>query len=434
MSFKDSAKTMVVKLRLDSHHAIERFGVFFGLVVVSFGLLFGGASVSAVANQQQQLGSTVLYTPSFTTSRTQLPGEVSGVYVNSDKTRAMVLMHFQDPSAVSADAANYQAFLTGSSRELAEEALKTNVSGEIVAFGTTGYLAMVLESDEPFKPQIVNLTMRANSELVYLPGDSRKVREDLAGQHSFAEHDQWRLYFNPGASEAQTTPVLDGEQFEAGAVYADLVVAPVEEEVRASMDEQLGQMQADQSRIAEYEAEMRRVEVDGLSIKPPEVPEQIAGDEITGTAAVAATQSPSTLKLEADWVNPGGFDFDWRRGSVAEGYLEQVVPAGGSYVRFLADKAALSKNGGEGMLQVQELKWVLSDGTDLVEDYDNNSQTMKQLFDIRNSLSQAYQDYYKHKSEYQVDAYEELINLEVELRNVQSGASVNDSPETLFTY
>lgn len=434
MSFKDSAKNAVVKLRLDSHHAIERFGVFFGVVVVAFVLLFSGASVSAVANQSEQLDSTALYTPTFNTSKTQIPGDVSGVFVNSDSTRAMVLMHFQDPSLVSSNAENYQAFLTGSTRDLAGEALRTNVRGEVVVFGTSGYLAMVLDSEDRFEQQILNLTMRANSELVYLPGENRKVREDLQGQKTFSEFDQWRLFFNPGASGVTKTAALDGEQFDAGAVYAELVVAPKEEVIRASMDEQLAQMFADQSLIGEYETEMSRVKVDGLSLTPPKVPKQIAGDEITGTPAVVDTDTASTLGLKANWVSPSGFDFDWRSGSVAEGYLDKIVPEDGSYVRFLADKAALSKNGDEGSLRVGDLKWALSDGSDLVADYGNSDQTMKQLFDIRNGLSQAYQDYYKHKIKYQVDSYGDLIDLEVELRNVRSGASANNSEKALFTY
>lgn len=434
MSFKDSTKNAVVKLRLDSHHAIERFGVFFGVVTVAFVLLFGGASVSAVANQGEQLDSTALYTPTFNTSKTQIPGAVSGVYVNSDKTRAMLLMQFQDPTLVSSNAENYRAFLTGSSRNLAAEALRTKISGQVVVFGTSGYMAMVLDSEEPFQQQILNLTMRANSELVYLPGENRKVREDLQGQKTFSEFDQWRLFFNPGASGTTTAKALDGETFDAGAVYAELVVSPKEKEIRTSLDEQLAQMLTDQALIGEYEAEMARVRVDGLSLTPPKAPKQVAGDEITGTPAVVGTDVPSSLRLKASWVSPSGFDFDWRSGSVAEGYLDDIVPEDGSYVRFLADKAAMSKNDSGGAIRVGDLKWILSDGTDLVADYGNSDQTMKQLFDIRNGLSQAYQDYYNHKIKYQVDSHGDLIDLEVELRNVRSGASVNNGEKALFTY
>jgi hypothetical protein len=431
MSIKDSAKGMAARLRLGPHHAIERFGVLFGVVVITFVLIFSSASVSAISNQAERMDETTLYTPTFNTSKTQLGGDVTGIFVNTDRTRAMVLMQFDDPSSVSANAEKYQAFLTGSTPGQVDEPLRSKVSGEIVVFGSTGYLAMVLDSDEPFQQQILNLTMRANSELVYLPSESRKVREDLEGQQTFSEFDQWRLFFNPGASGATTTEALDSEQFDAGAVYAALVVAPEEDEIRTTMDEQLGQMQADLTRIGEYASEASRVNVDELYLTLPPVPDQIANDVIDGSQAVGDTES--TLALKTKWVSPSGYNFDWRGGSVATGYLDALMPEGESYVTFLADKASQSKNDESGTLSVNDLVWGVSNGT-LLADYGNSDTTMKPLMDIRNGLSQAYQDYYTHKIDYQVASYGELINLEVDLRNVRSGASSNDGEKALFTY
>jgi len=431
MGIKESAKGVAVTLRLDSHHAIERFGIFFGVVVVTFGLVFSSAAVSAVSNQAAKMDSTTLYTPSFSTSKTQVSGEVDGVYVNSDRNRAMVLMKFDDPRSVSANAEKYQAFLTGSTSELAEQALKSNVTGEIVVFGSTGYMAMVLDSDTAFQQQILNLTLRANSELVYTPSESRELREDLEGQTTFAEFDQWRLYFNPGASGAVETAALDTPAFDAGAVYAELVVKPEEDKIRATMDEQLGEMRADRTRIDEYESEIARVNVDSVFITAPAVPVQIAGDVIAGEPAIG--EGESSLKLDAEWVSPSGYDFDWRAGSVAEGYLDDIVPEDESYVTFLADKAAQAKDGEEGALQPNDIQWNLSNGR-LLTDYGTSDKAMKPLMDLRNDLSQSYQDYYAHKVDYQVASYASLIDLEVDLRNVRSGASTNSDEKALFTY
>lgn len=431
MAFKDSAKAFATKFRLDSHHAIERFGIVSGVLGVSFILIFGGASISAVMNQTEQLSNTALYTPSFTTSKTQLGGDVSGVYVNEDRTRSMVLMKFSSPDSVSANARNYQSFLTGSNRNLAEEALKSEVTGEVVVFGSTGYLAAVLESKQPFAQQILNLTLRANSELVYKPGETGKVRKDLQGQDSFIENDQWRVYVNPGAGEAEVSELLNGAEFDPGAVYAELIVKPQEDEIRKKLDDQLGQMRADLARIAEYEADMRRVNVDGTFLVPPAKLEQISGDEVIGD--VATDKKESTLELRTEWVSPSGFDFDWRDGSVREGYLDSLVPEGESYVTFLADKAAMSRERTGVSQLVNSMEWKLSNDR-FLDDYSSSDTAMKPLFDIRNGLAQAYQDYYSHKIDYQVKGYGELIDLEVELRNVRSGASVNDTADALFTY
>lgn len=436
MGFKDNAKGIATALRLDSHHAIERFGVFFAFMIVTFLFLFIGGTGSSFANQSAAMDSRVLYTPTFATSKTQLEGDVPGVYVNSEHTRALVLMHFEDATSMSADAAKYQAFLTGSANDMSEQSLQTNITGKIVVFGSTGYMGMVLESDQPFPQQILNLTMRANSELVYLPSESRKVREDLEGQKTFSEYDQWRLFFNPGASEAVETPALDSETFDAAAVYNELVVALPEEEQRKVMDEQLAQMQADLARIAEYESEAQRVQAGegghGLRLVLPEKPKQIAGDVVTGTPAV--DEEPSTLALDAKWVSPRGYDFDWRSGSVSEGYLEKVMPKGASYVTWLAEKVSREDDSEGGVMEVNDQVWKLNNGELLFEDYPSDYTPMQPLFEIANGLSQAYQDYYQHKLDYQVGAYSDLINLEVELLNVRSSTSINDAAEALFTY
>lgn len=431
MGMKDRAKGIATALRLDSHHAIERFGVMFAALVATFALVFTTASASSISNQAESLDSTTLYTPSFTTSRTQLSGDVTGVYVNSDRTRAMLMMYFKDTGSVSTNAEKYQAFLTGSTRELASQALKTDITGQVVVFGSTGYMAMVLESDQPFEQQILNLTLRSNSELVYTPEQARKVREDLAGQQSFAEFDQWRMYFNPGASGATVTKSLDTQEFDAGAVYAELIIQPKEQEARAALDEQLAQMQVDLARISEYESEARRINVDSVSLELPDTQEQIDGDVIEGRPAIG--EKASTLELKTDWVSPRGFDFDWRAGSVEQGYLDEVVPAGQSYVSWLAEKAALSKGGDASSFNPNAIEWTLSNGL-LLKDYSQSDTAMKPLFDIRNELSQAYQDYYEHKVKYQVEAHSALVELEINLRNVREGSSSNTSEDVLFTY
>src|SRR5699024_12312406 len=87
--------------------------------------------------------------------------------------------------------------------------------------------------------------------------------------------------------------------------------------------------------------------VDGLSIVPPEVPKQIAGDRVTGSPAQKSQKS--TLDLETSWVSPSGFDFDWRSGSVDEGYLDDLVPEDESKGSYLAKKArAATAEEGEG--------------------------------------------------------------------------------------
>lgn len=435
MGIKDSAKGISDKLRLGPHYGIERFGVMFASLAVITVLLAVSVIGSAMGNNRHKAEGTALYTPSFITSKTQLPGTVAGIYVSPDRKRSMALMKFEDASGVSYNAENYQAFMTGSDMSLNTERIKTNLSGNIVVFGTTGYLGMVLDSDEPFAQQILGLTMRANSELVYTKENSADLRSDLKDDTSFARNDQWKIFFNPGAKEAIEAPALAGRSIDAGKLYAELVIKADEDKVRGELDKQLAQMRIDLNRIAEFKAEMARTNVDGVFIEPPVEPKEVAGDKITGDLPVDG--KGSTLELETSWVSQRGYAFDWRKTTVQDGYLKDLVPSGESFVTFLADKAKAGKVDGstpETGLAVNEIKWELTNGKNLVEDYDPASTAMKPLVDIMNNLSQAYQDYYDHKLAYQTTTLNELLELEVGLRNVDSGQSVHSGEDALLTY
>ena len=433
MGIQETTKAFAARMKLGPHHAIERFGVITSIISATFVLLLVGTIASAVGNNRARLDETALYTASFTTSRTELSGEVDGIYTNEEGTRALVLMRFRDSDegSFSTDAANYQAFLTGSNEQLDTRALATTVTGSIVVFGSTGYIGVVLDSDAPFEQQIISLTLRANSELVYQEGAGRELREDLQSDNSFAEFDQWRLFLNPGASGAEEATSLAGARIDPSAMYYELVVAEQEEEVRAAMDEQLMEMGAVLNRIEEYDGEMSRVNVDGVFIEPPEVPVQVAGDEVTGDPADGDNEA--TLALETGWVHPRGYDFDWRSGTVEEGYLDELMPEGEtSYVTYLAEKARAEdeENGG---FTANDMEWHLTDGSDLSDSRDS-SQALDPLNNIMNNTTQAYQDYHRLKTEYQVDSLSALLELEVALRGVDSAGSVNADEEALLTY
>lgn len=432
MGMKDSAKALGARFKLDSHHAIERFGVLFGVLCLSSVVIFGATGVSAFSNNKQALSSTALYTPTFTTSKTEIGGEVPGVFVNKDRTRALVLMQFEDTSQVSVNAEDYQGFLTGSSMDLDQEDLKNTVAGSVYVFGSTGYMGVMLDSTEPFTEQVMDLTMRANTELVYTEKDVAAEDEMSGGDASFQKYDQWRVFFNPGGSEATVSEALSQETVDVGAIFNELVVAAEEEDIRGRMDAQLALMKTDLNRINDGTAELGRTTADGgkLRLEPPQVPAQIAGDEVTGEPGIGET--PSTLDLKTGFVLPMGYDFDWRGGSVMEGYLEGVVPEGSSFVSYLAEREAETAQDDE--FRVNDMQWLLNDGSNLATDYDSSDPMIKPLSDIMNKLSLAYQDYYKDKQVYQVELHAELLNLEINLRNVESNFTKNESKDALRSY
>lgn len=445
MSATEKFKSVARVLKLDSHHAIERFGIIFTTMCVMAVMLLVSSGVSAISNNRAALDSKVIYTSQFTTSRTQLEGSVPGVYVSPDRTRMLVMMHFRDSTKISTLADNYQAFMTGSSMNLQQEPLKGEMTGQIVVFGSTGFLGMVVDSDRPFEQQILSLTMRANSELVYSKGDSR-VRSDLRNDESFISNDQWRLYVNPGASGAQVAQSLSGRTLNPSAIFYELVTKPKEDEIRTQLDDTLGTMKASLSRIAEFEDALGRTpSVDGDFLVNPRVPTPqqallpISGDQVTGEPASTVTgeESESTMELETDWVGTDGFMFDWRSGSIQEGYLDDLVPQGQRYGEWMAGKLASGRaqgDSGSNRFQSSKIEWTMTDGSLLKDHETARTPGMTDVLTLRTNLANTYDEYWKQKKAYQVDLPVQLLNMELELRGLEQTVSINSTDKALLTY
>lgn len=445
-SLMQTVKRIGKRFKFDSHHAIERFGVIVAVFAVSGVVLFTGAGVSAHSNSQAQLSAKALYTPTFTTSRTQVSGKVEGVYTDPSKTRTMVLLSTRDESRLPSSAKDYQFFLTGTDVELNQYSLKnTPITGRYVTFGgDSKYMGVVLDNPQTFDLQILDLTVRINREVSYKEksgaaetpqsGGSSGKKDPNAGDNSFQQYDQSRILFNPvatGAVEAKLGAA--GSEFNAGEVYHEVVTLKNEQALRDQMDGQLLQMQADLAKIDQYMAQISTTTVDDrgttLRLNAPETPAVVAGDKVGGQDAKSAKDKTSSLFLDAGTVVPGGYDFDWRKGSVDAGYLDQVVPKGMSYVDFMKSQAGLSAPTPDW----QKVEFTLSNGTPLTA-YTNRDTFIKPLLDLRTNLITAWQTYYEHKSKYQVDSYNDLLKLEIELRNVNTNTVQNADKDVLTLY
>ncbi|MFD2024182.1 hypothetical protein [Promicromonospora aerolata] len=432
MGIKDKALNLGKKFKLDSHHAIERFGVFFGIFVVTGAIVMVGSGVAAFKAGRDALSQTALYTQEFVTSKTDLGGDVDGIYTNESGDKALVMMHFDESAQISYNAADYQAFLLGSDTSLNSEPVSTGgIEGSFHVFGSTGYVGVLLDAEEPFDRQVLNLTVRANAELSFAKQDGTANPDELGGDRTFAKYDQWRVFFNPGASGAEVIPALDALTFDPARAFYDVVLETQEAELRTSLDRKLIEMRTSLAQVEAYTTDLEMTKVDGLFLRPPSVPASLAGDEITGVSAAEAQDGVSTLTLETDQVVPGGFGLDWRSGDVYDGYLDALVPSGQSYAEFLSAKREEVADGRT--QRVSDMQWILSDGSSLTDDYQLSDVTMRPLTTVMNNLSRAYQDYSTGKAEYQSDLMLELLRLDVSLRGVQSNSTVRDDHDFLTT-
>lgn len=447
--FAEKFKAFQSRFKFDSHHAIERFGVAVAVFSLTGAALLTGAGVSSYANGQEKLGATALYTQSFTTSRTQVDGKVLGVYTDPSKTRTMVLLSTRDEALLPSSADDYQVFLTGTDTELHRHTLKGKpITARYVTFGNSAkYMGVVLDDPDKFGLQILDMTIRINREISYKDGEgaadesaqsgdksSSSKTNPNASDKSFQRYDQVRIAFNPVASGAiETNLGIAGSEFDARSVYHETVTRDAEQKLRDQMDGQLLQMQADLAKIDQYDAQIATTSVNDrgtiLKLNEPVEPDVIAGDRVTGQDAKSAKDGKSTLFLSAKTVVPGGYDFDWRQGTVNEGYLDQIVPDGMGYVDFMKSQAALSS----GSPDWEKVEFTLNNGTPLLS-YTNRDTFVKPLLDLRSNLINAWQTYYDHKKEYQVTSYNDLLNLEIELRNVRTNTSQNTSGNVLTLY
>src|SRR5699024_7039222 len=111
MGIKDKTVAVSKKFKLDWQHTMERFAVICGVLVVTFTTVMAGTGFSAWQDGRAVLADTALYTDQFTTSRTNLSGDVNGVYTNELGDKALVVMQFDEDAQISYNAADYQAFL-----------------------------------------------------------------------------------------------------------------------------------------------------------------------------------------------------------------------------------------------------------------------------------------------------------------------------------
>lgn len=447
-TLKDRAQAISKKLRLDNHHSAERFGIMISALGVSGVLLLGATGSSAYMSEKAEIADQTVYTSTFTTSKTGLSGEIDGVYGNQAGDKVLVMMKFDERSPISHNAEDYQAFLMGAGMDMSFQELETEgLQGSFHVMGSTGYVGVLLEADEPFAQQVMNLTMRANTELTRPDTGESGAPEELSdeetalrgGDSSFDQYDQWRVFINPGAEGVEEIPSMEQAEFDPAEAYYDIVVKDQEEEIRSKLDTQLDLMRADLERVNAYSGDLATTKVDGLFLRPPSVPDYIKGDEVVGASAQESENDESSLQLRTDAVTAGGFDFDWRSGNVRDGYLKDLVPEGKSVSEYLnernesAGQQQSSSESADGPGAVSQMTWELSDGSSLTDDYDSSARSMQPLVTAMNNLSGAYESYATDKSTYQTDLLPELLALDVDMRGVESNASVNDD-EGFLTY
>lgn len=409
---------------MGKHYRMERFIIFFSILALLMIITTGFGLKSKINKDRQIISDDVIYTRDFVTSRTEVAGKVVDVYTNTDKTKAFLLLKFENLSAISTNAENYQMFMTAANVSQNPQKF-TAPAASIYNFGSTGYMGVYFVKEDGFDKQIMTLTFRCNSELVEIK--EKSDAEEVTRDKSFEKYDQFVVNFNPGGAKATIMECLNSD---ITPTYSDLynqgIVIIEEAAIREELDTLLDKLRVDLNAIAEYQE--RLVAQWGVVI--PEVPISIRGDKVTGT------KLDGDLTLHTDYVMARGFHFDWRNGSIKDGYLEKLMSNEyNSYEAFFADKNREISNDG---FRTKEIKWQLVDGMYLEDLNIGGSGGSRDRYTRINNdiqrLLQSWETYQADKSMYQTSKLRELLMLELDLRSIDRITTVNTGEKVLICY
>ena len=245
---------LMEKLKLGPHYRMERFSLLFCVMIVGIFITTGLCFAAHVQSQNTTLDEQAIYSTEFETSKTGVSGKVVDVYSSKDKTKTLLLLKFDDTKVVSTNADNYQMFLTGASVEQNKQTLDGVPSGSIYMFGNTGYMGVYLVNKDGFGPQILDLVVRCNSELQTKSSENAEATGKEVEDKSFADYDQFRVYFNPGAAKAKHLDCLDGTKAPSITnFYNEAVITPQEDAIHKQLETQVNDMRVSLNQIQESE-------------------------------------------------------------------------------------------------------------------------------------------------------------------------------------
>lgn len=428
-------------LKLGKHYGIERFGVIFLGLTCCMSVLVGSMFVGKIKADHQSLTGQAIYKSDFVLSKSGLNGKVVSMSTNDDYTKAFVLLKFDDMSQLSLNAKDYKLFLTGTNLQGVKKTLLCNPSGAIYVFGSTGYVGLYFRDVNGFPEQLTSCVFRCVKDVT---GDDTTVGPDSSG---FDKYDQVELVFNFHGVWSDKSEFLKTDTLDIKNMYNELLVSSQESKIKNLLSTDLQNMRKQQAVMTEY---LDRVEADGLSV--PNVPSEIANDKIyvkglngkllTWSQDNGAYQdedgywydtSDYQYYLDTDYVVPGGYDFDWQDGSVADGYFKDVAKDE-TWNSFLANQ---TKKQAEPSTFTTDVKWYNKDGSEFVYDSEaaeNGDTQMATTNSDITTLMNAWSAYFDLKKQYQTTDMGQLLYLERDTEEAVSNYTVNMDDDVITIY
>lgn len=395
-----------------SHYKIERFGIIFFLMVASLVFCFGMAHKQKADNTREQLSGQVMYTTGFNMSVSRANCTVSDVRVSEDKTKCFIMLKWSDMDNVVADASAYSVYVSGADTKGRYAALESRPTASIYMFGASGYMGIYLVDTNGFPSQIISLVLRSENNFV---SDKGPIA-DTQGDSSFLTHDQARIYFNPGGTNSQTVACLEDNDMSAFNIYCSFFVNESEKQVKESMQKALDEMYKQVSVIDNA----LHVLLPQTGLQSPKAPVLI--NEVDNASAPYDTifkfnDAGEPVDLLMPTELPNSVIFDWRGGSIEEGYSSEVLSK--YNFRDLTSLLKTREGASSGASNFStNVTWYDTSGVIYTASSSSSSPAEANRNTAISALTKAWQAYYSAKYQYQITLPVKLLTLERNAREV----------------
>lgn len=412
------------------HFKLQIFGVVFFIVVGVFLANLFSMKIVYDNGVQQYMTSTVMFTTNFQMSLSGVKGTVDNIFVDKSKKQCFILATLNEAEMLTMDASQYQMFVTNTTQDgVSIGKPREQLTGEIYMFGTTGRIGLYFTSATPFTNQMKKVTLRSYKKY------TANTSPHFVTTQTDAKYDQCHIFFNPGGTAAKSIEFLEthmpGTDFKMSEIYRQISTVSDYQKVCDDLEACQSDMISTINRIAEYKN--RLTTNYGLAL--PEYPEWIKGDKFDPVEVKdeAGNVKSTYYKFVPNFILPGGTDFDWRLGTVNEGYYHLVPDKGAMTMREYLLKLSADKK----ERKVDSAKfdtWYYSDGTEVefVESYATKyEQEMKKTTE---EYQQLFNDYLSLKTKYQVTLLPTFIEMELESETVGQAYTVRRGNDVVVLY
>lgn len=443
-----------VSIVFSKHKSIERFTCVFLVLSVCMCILVSCMVVHKTRFDAEQLSTKSMYTTEVTMSRSETEGVVKNVLANKDQTKAFVLLKMNSMENLSIDANDYKLFVAGSDSNSNYAKLKSQPSGGIYVFGSSGYIGLYLVNYQKFDNQIISVIVRNTKDY---SADGINVNADpLTIKNTFEKFDQMQIYFNPGAKGVKHAKFLESDKIDVESMYKEVISDPESKDIKKSLNEDLSQMFKLQNQISNYVSRLTSGRNGGKQMIIPDLPDALVGDKITAVTHdgeelkwgsngwigkdetnVDNVRNSDTyyLKLKSDYTFAGGYNFDWQNITFGDGkdWLKDII-GNSTLDDYISSQNKMASTSTDTSNLSLDLTWYSTNGDEFTIDAESEDGSVKSISQDILKLEDLWSQYYGLKYQYQVNDLKNIIYLQRDVQNVTSTYSDNFSDSAVKLY